>query len=398
MKVLQLCNKPPFPPVDGGCVAMNAITSGLLANGHEVKVLAINTPKHSFQKEKIPAEYFQKTKIESVFINTNLSVLKALKNLFTKGSYNVERFYSKAFEEKLITLLKKDDFDVVHFESLFVAPYLEAVKKYSDGKTVLRAHNTEHLIWERLAMQSENLLKKRYLNFLAQRMKKYETEILNEFDGIAAITAQDRVIFMKNGCQKPIEVFPLGIDSAQYKPADENEVEYPSLFHLGSMDWQPNEEGIKWFLENVWLKINEQFPEMKLYLAGRNMPEWLRSLEMRNVLVEENVGNAHDFMRNKAVMIVPLLSGSGMRVKIIEGMALGKAIISTTVGAEGIDCKDGENILIADTPEKFVEQTTKSVNNKHFYNMICSNARKQAVEKYNYKRIAEELSNYYKSL
>jgi len=398
MRVLQLCHKPPFPPVDGGCVAMNAITSGLLANGHEVKVLTVFTDKHDFIKEKIPAAYSAKTAIEAIYINTNLKVYKGFVNLFSDGSYNIERFYSKDFDAKLQEVLQKNKYDVVQFESLFVAPYFDTVKKYTQAKIVLRAHNVEHLIWERLSAQAGNPVKKYYLRFLSKRMKKYELHVINEFNGIAAITGVDKDYFIANGCKKPIEVFPLGIDASQYKHAQQRQVDFPSLFHLGSMDWQPNEEGIKWFLEKAWFGIHAKFPELKLYLAGRNMPDWLETLEMEGVVIAGAVENAHDFMREKAIMVVPLLSGGGMRVKIIEGMALGKAIISTTIGAEGIDYTHEENILIADTPEQFLLQIEKCLNDRSYYNRLCVNANKHALANYDYKEIAKKLNNFYKQL
>ena len=398
MKVLQICNKPPFPPVDGGCVAMNAVTSGLLANGHKIKVLAIATKKHPFLEKQIPAEYFKRTELETIFIDTSLSVYKGLINLFSKGSYNIERFYSKQFEAKLEEILKNEKFDFVQFESIFVAPYLDTVKRFSKGKTVLRAHNVEHQIWQRMSAQTSNPLKKWYLRFLAKRMKAYEMQVLNNFDGIATITANDKKYFFENGVKIKTEVFSLGIDSAQYIPAQQKDVEFPSLFHLGSMDWMPNEEAIKWFLEKAWIEIHIRFPELKLYLAGRNMPEWLKTLQMPNVIITGEVENPHEFMRKKAIMIVPLLSGGGMRVKIIEGMALGKAIISTAVGVEGIESTDGSTILIADTPHQFLQQIEKCINDRDFYNKICVSARKHALADFDYKEIAGKLTNFYKQL
>ncbi len=398
MKVLQICNKPPFPPVDGGCVAMNAITSGLLANGHKVKVLAVSTQKHPFLEKQIPAEYFKRTGLETVYIDTSLNVGKGFVNLFSKGSYNVERFYSKAFEAKLEEILKAENYDVVQFESIFVAPYFETVKRFLQAKTVLRSHNVEHQIWERMATQTSNPLKKWYLRFLAKRLKEYEMNVLKSFDGIATITTEDENYFVEKGISVKTDIFPLGIDSAHYKPAQIKDVEFPSLFHLGSMDWMPNEEAIKWFLEKVWIDIHSAFPELKLYLAGRNMPEWLATLQLPNVIIKGEVENAHDFMRQKAIMVVPLLSGGGMRVKIIEGMALSKVIISTTIGAEGIEVKDGENILIADTPEEFVNQIGKCISDRDFYNRVSANARKLVLANYDYKKVADKLTHFYKQL
>lgn len=398
MKILQLCHKPPFPPVDGGCVAMNAITSGLLAKGHQVKIIAVSTKKHPFIKAQVPPEYIKRTGLETVSIDTSLKVSAGLKNLFSSGSYNVERFYSSDFEDKLKEVLTNEKFDVIHFESIFVAPYLKLAKALSDATVVLRAHNVEHQIWERMAEKTSNPLKKWYLGFLAKRLKEYELDILQQFDGIATITQEDMDYFINNGIKPPIEVFPLGIDSAQYKVAKPKEVEFPSLFHLGSMDWMPNEEGIKWFLEKVWIKVHTAYPELKLYLAGRNMPDWLANLDMEGVVIDGAVENARDYMSKKGVMIVPLLSGGGMRVKIIEGMALGKAIVSTTIGAEGINYTNGENMLIADTPEQMLEQIGKCLNDRNFFDRLGVNARKHAVANFDYKEVAGKLVGFYEKL
>src|SRR5580693_8877194 len=119
MKILQVCNKVPFPPKDGGCIAMNNITQGLIEQGHKVKVLAINTEKHFTDIETLPNEYRSKTNMEAVFIDTKVKVIPAFLNIFTNESYNISRFYSKEFEEKLINILKNETFDIVQLESLY---------------------------------------------------------------------------------------------------------------------------------------------------------------------------------------------------------------------------------------------------------------------------------------
>ena len=125
MKVLQICLKPPFPEVDGGCKAMHAITQGFLDNGIDVKVLTISTPKHPFQKEKMSDSYLEKTGIEHVFIDTKVTFIGAFLNLFSSKSYNLERFYSKNFETLILKELKETNYDVVLLETFFVTGYIE---------------------------------------------------------------------------------------------------------------------------------------------------------------------------------------------------------------------------------------------------------------------------------
>ena len=175
--------------------------------------------------------------------------------------------------------------------------------------------------------------------------------MLNQFDAIATITDLDSITYRKMGCKLPIIHVPFGIDLQRYK-IETTDLEKPSVFHIGAMDWRPNADGINWFLNNIWIKVSERNPSIKLYLAGRNMPEWLLQLKMKNVVIKGEVADSHEFINSKSIMIVPLNSGGGMRVKIIEGMAFAKTIISTAVGAEGIEYENGKNILIANSEEE----------------------------------------------
>ena len=397
MKILQICSKIPFPPKDGGSIAMNILTQGLINAGNDVKVLAINTPKHFIKDEDIEITYHKKTSYESVFIDTSVKPVAAVLNLFSNKSYNIIRFYSKEFENKLIDIFSKEQFDIIHLETLWATPYVAAIRKYSKAKIVLRSQNVEFKIWERLAEECSNPIKKKYLQLLAKRLKAYENGLLNSYDAIATITELDSISFRKEGCKIPIIHIPFGIDLEKYKE-DRSELENPSVFHIGAMDWRPNADGINWFLKSVWPKVLADHASIKLYLAGRNMPDWLKQLDMKNVKVEGEVADSHKFINSKSIMIVPLTSGGGMRVKIIEGMALGKTIISTAVGAEGIEYENGKNILIANTENDFVQAIDSCLKNPDFSESIGRNARKLVEEKYDNRIICNKLSAFYKTL
>ncbi|NOU48640.1 MAG: glycosyltransferase [Bacteroidales bacterium] len=385
MKFLFLCNKSPWPAHEGGPIAMNSIIQGLLNAGHQVKILAVNSDKYKVKQKDIPTEYQNKTGIELIHINLSVNPLHAFLNLFTNTSYHVQRFISKQFDEHLTHILQHETFDVVQFETVFMAPYISTVQKYSKAKLILRAHNIEHLIWERLAASEANPLKKWYLQHLSRTLKEYELQILDKFDGIAAITPADAGFFKKNTSKPTIDI-PFGIDSAKYKPC--NLIgDFPSLFHLGSMNWIPNEEGIKWFLEKVWPIVNERHPTLKLYLAGRFMPEWLLKIQRRNVEVVGEVDDAQQFICSKSIAIVPLLSGSGIRIKIIEAMALGKAVVSTSIGAEGISVKSGTDLLLADDPIDFASAIDSLVNNQKLTSELGANARLRIEENYDNRKI-----------
>lgn len=396
MNVLQVCHKPPQPAIDGGCIAINNITKGFLENGISVKVITICTNKHPFQKEKIHKKFLSQTKMEAVFVDTEINIVDAFSSLVTSDSYNISRFFSPDFDRLLRVTLEENTYDIVHLESLFMTPYLGTIKRFSKAKIVLRSHNLEYMIWERLANSTTNKAKKVYLKILAKQLKQYETNVINDVDGIAAITDEDGDKYQKLGCNKPIITVPFGIEVNQFKTESINST--IDLFHIGSMDWKPNLEGIAWFGESVWPKIQEVFPKLKFNLAGRNMPDWLLKTNWKNIINHGEVLSAKDFISSHSIMIVPLLSAGGMRIKIIEGMALERVIVSTSIGAEGIDYRDRENILIADKKSDFIKQLTWLFEDMSRIKKIGINARKLVESKYNNDIINEQLVQFYQSL
>lgn len=396
LKILFICNKSPWPASEGGPIAMNMLIEGLIDAGNQVKVLAVNSNKYTVDPEKIPADYREKTKIELVHIDLSIKPVDAFANLFTGKSYHVERFATINFQKKLVEILQNNEFDIVQIETLYMSPYIEFIRQYSNAKIILRAHNIEHLIWERITESSKNPLKKAYLNHLSRTLKNYEIIILNKYDGIVPISEVDARFFSESS-KKPTLAIPFGIRTSDATSVNNVAVEN-SIFHIGSMNWVPNEEGIKWFIYEAWPLIAKRLPAIKLYLAGRGMPDWLINLQIPNIKVLGEVPDAAEFIQSKLISIAPLFSGSGIRIKIIESMALGKAVISTKIGAEGIHYTDGKNILIANTAEEFCKSIEYLFNNPSKAKEIGENARKLILEKHNSEKLIQELISFYQEI
>ena len=397
MRVLQICSKSPLPAIDGGCKAMNNVTEGLLQNNIKVKVLTVATFKHPFLLDKMDATYLEKTQIESCEIDIKVKSVSAFFNLFSAESYNISRFYSNEFEKLIVTTLQNNEYDIIFLESLYVTPYIEKIRANSSAKLVYRAHNIEHEIWERNTVEEKNNIKKQYLKLLTKRLKQYEVDVINKVDAIVSISEKDKVVLTKLGSIKPVHVTPFGFDLDQLtQPKERNEV--VNFFHIGSMDWEPNQEGIKWFLENVWNRIVEKNATLQFNLAGKRMPEWLKDWKQKNVTIIGEVEDAIQFIEENDVMIVPLFVGSGMRIKIIEGMAIGKPVIATKIAAEGISYKNEYDIVIADTEDEFVSQIEKMVENSGYTNQIGKNARKTIASYYDNKVIVNNLVQFFKQL
>ena len=375
---------------------MNSIITGLLDAGHQVKILAINSDKFHVKDSDIPNEYKSRTGIELINVDLSVRPLKAFLNLFTKKSYHVERFISEAFKKRLTQVLEKENFDVVQLEMLYMVPYVETIRQKSKAMIVLRAHNVEHKIWERIAKETKFPLKRWYISHLAKTLKEYELNALETVDGIAAITRKDAAFFRKY-CSKPIIDIPYGVYPEEFTPKYEIEGK-PKFYHIGSMNWMPNEEGIRWFIDEVLPKTVEKVPNFVYHLAGRSMPEWLTTLKNPNIDVIGEVPDAKEFVAKHDVAIVPLLSGSGIRIKIIESMAMGKTVITTRVGAEGILYDEEVNLIIAENKAKMVEAIRSINENPQTAMEIGKAARKLVEETYDNRKIIARLLMFYEQI
>ncbi|MBV6404392.1 MAG: glycosyltransferase [Flavobacteriales bacterium] len=396
MRILQLCHKPPFPPIDGGSKAMHNLTRGLLADGHAVKVLCIHTPKHPFDPDALPADYVEATGVQGVFVDTRLNVVDAFTDLITADNYNISRFFSPDMDIALIRVLSAQAFDVVLLESLFMTPYIATIRRYSDARVVLRSHNLEHVLQERIASGERNPIKRPYRRFLARQLKEYEMAVLDRVDGVAAISPADAAHFEAHGTRTPVATVPFGVDPAEHdRPLPGGRTVF---FHLGSMDWEPNLEGVRWLVAEVWPRIIARHPEARLHLAGNRMPEDLLHLELPGLQVKGRVKSAEQYIADRHVMVVPLHSGGGMRVKIIEGMAMGRCVISTTIGAEGIAVTDGHDILLADTPAAFARQMARTLDEPGLVATLGANARATIAARYSDSRIIADLVAFLRSL
>lgn len=370
---------------------------GLVNLGHEVSLVSLNAKRNLHEPEE-KDELLDKINYRSFDIDTSVSLMEGLINIFSKTTYNIERYYDQNFEKLLTREVRNNSYDIIQFEGLFVAPYIDSVRKNCKTKLVYRAHNIEHQIWERLAEQKSDPFKKFYLKLIARRIKKYELQQMGKFDAIAVFTGQDKSTMLYYGVKSPVEIVPVGIGLDRYHP-DFKKTEFPSLFFLGSLDWMPNREGIEWFLQTFHNALTNDELRVKFYVAGNDIPEQFDDYEvMGKIFIQGEVDNALEFVNSKSIMIVPLLSGGGMRVKIVEGMAMQKCIISTSLGAEGINYKNGVNILIANTRDEFFKAIRRCVADEDYCKAVGMNARRMVEEQYDAYKVTNNLVDLYRGL
>lgn len=397
MRVLQLCSKVPFPAKDGGCLAMLNLAEMLHMYGAEVKILAMETQKHPVPKEGFPLAWKQKFNPETCFVDTRINLTKAIKNLFfSQRSFHIVRFENTAFEIKLKEIIKKFKPDVVIFDSLFTCSYIDVVKANSTAKIVYRAHNIEHFIWKEIANKTASFFKKNYLNIQSQRLKEEEMLMLNKCDAIIAITGKDHDFFQHHFASKPKFTLPFTIDLSQYNFTKSTTEK--AVFFIGAMDWYPNLEGVNWFIDKVWNKVLIKHPTAKFYLAGKSMPDNLKHLESINVFNLGEVDDAKAFMEKYPIMVAPIFSGGGLKIKIVEAMALGKIVICNPQAATGIEAKSFEHLLLANSSNEFIELLDGCFSNFNQHIHIGANARELISKQFDLKINALALDSFLKSI
>jgi glycosyltransferase involved in cell wall biosynthesis len=398
MKILQLCKKFPFPLKDGESIAITSLARSLAEQGCEVTLLAMNTRKHYFNLNSTPNALSYYKDIYATDLDNRIKISDAFWNLFSKESYHIQRFINADFEKKLISILRKGEFDVVQLETLYLAPYISTIRKYSDAIIAMRSHNVEHEIWERITENTSFLPKRLYLKHLTQKLKRYEIEVQNQYDLLIPISRRDEQKFKNFGYKGTSKVIPIGVDSDRYSPDYDSYQKEISISFIGSLDWMPNQEGLKWFLDKVWAKLSKRNPNLSLHIAGRNTPKWISQLKRKNVKVYGEVPCAHKFINEHSIMVVPLLSGSGMRAKILEGMSLGKVVLTTPIGLEGIHAKDKKEVLIAETVAEFEKAINYCYQNKNKLERIGRRAKEFVSTSYDSDELAKDLIKEYSSL
>jgi glycosyltransferase involved in cell wall biosynthesis len=415
MHIIQVSPRVPFPLHDGGAIGIYNITAGLLAAGHRVTMLAINTPKHH-QPASVLDHLGPHFRLVTVDVDTKLKPLAALKNLLQPSGrgplgigqgipYNMERFASPQAAERLKQLLLAEPFDLVQVEGTSVGWYAAYLRE--EGRAgrldslppvVLRAHNVEYRIWETLAQGERNPLKSWYFGHLAQRMQAYEKWLVRRVEAVAAITEEDIARLQEMGCPAEVALVPAAVELGNLQP-DPAAVPKPrTVFMIGSLNWLPNLEGLEWLLREVWPTIHAELPDLELHVAGTAPPAHLLAPRTDNVFIHGFVDSAAGFMRQYDLMLVPLLSGGGMRIKIIEGLALGKAILSTRLGAEGVAVRDGRDIVLRDEPAAWLATLRDYYHGRLPVAALGAAAAHTAADVYDNRRVTERFEDLYARL
>ena len=382
-KILFLTTQLPFPPKSGGTVKSYHYLKFLALN-YDVTVASLLKEDDEVHVENFKKEFSLK-EVVTQEMAVGRSPLNLLKSYITAPCLNAFRNYSIEFENKIQTLFTKNNVVIVDHYEVF-----QYIPKNYRGKVVMHTHNAEFMLWQRMSELTNNPIKKAILKLEATRVKKHESEIFNQSNLIYS-TPSDIDLYKNHGfnTSKHRITYHLGNDDMLSLPDLEFEETEKAVTFIGTLSWEPNIDGICWFIDNCWKQLKNIHPDLTLYILGNNPSDRILKSAKKdpNIVFTGFVKDLDTYLQKTRVYIAPLRFGSGMKVKVLEGLYRGNPCVTTSVGAEGLDLADGENSYISDTPEAFIASCLHLLDNKEKWELIRDKVRKLAAEKYTWQAL-----------
>lgn len=381
-------------PVDKGGRIRTYYMLRELKREHHVTYLTLDDGQAAKDAEKRAAEYCHELIRVPHHTRAKFTAgfyLELARNLISPLPYFMKKYASAEMRREVTKQTERGGFDVVVCDFLMSSINVPGSVKCP---TVLFQHNVEAMIWKRHYEVQQNLLKRAFLYGQWRKAVAYERAACRRFNYVVAVSADDRELMRREYGVKRIADVPTGVDTDYFRPRGLEKREPHNLVFTGSMDWLPNEDAIRYFIEQIMPRIKESVPDVTLTVVGRNpYPSLLeRSRRDPAIIVTGRVEDVRPYMETAAAYIVPIRVGGGTRLKIYEAMAMEKPIISTTVGAEGLPVRDNVELLLADTPQAFAEKVVEVITNQTLARELGTRAAATVREKFGWDKVAAEFA------
>lgn len=399
MRILFLTNLLPYPLDNGGKIKTYSTLEALYNGGYDVDLLC-------FYEEKIlkiewvenVKKYCRRVDCVQTKLTTNGNVIymlgQAFLSLFSPLSFGLYKYKNKDMFDMLKNRISDNEYDIVYYDHLQLCVYDTYIKKMiKKSKYILDEHNCEYTIMKRHYENSCNIIKKIFLRMEYKKLQKFESKMLKCVDKVFVLSKEDKIQLEKISKNKfNYDIIPIGIAEHKIKNIIGNNLKELKLLFLGTMTWEPNRNGLLWFMQNVIPELYNKKINFSLDVVGKNPSDEIMQLanKSKNINVAGYVESTEEYFEKCDVMIVPLFVGSGQRVKIIESFSRGFPVISTTVGAEGLSYVDDENIIIANTVAQFADKIVK-IQDRDFYKKIAKNSRKTYEDKYSCESVQQKI-------
>jgi glycosyltransferase involved in cell wall biosynthesis len=395
MRVLFLTQILPYP-LDAGPKLRAYYVLRHLAQKHSVTLVSFSRKEDTSESIQHLQQFYERVVTVPMQRSRAQDGMALARSLINNRSFIITRDERRAMNVALKELLGESTFDAIHSDQLWMAQYALAAKRYAvwsgSSRLILDQHNTVYMIPHRMQANTHNLILKAGLWREASLMRRYEAQTCREFDQIVCVTDEDRGLLeelmsnapTRSGSQiPPVTTIPICIDPGGIRPVHPLS-RSPEILFIGGMNWPPNLEGVSWFIQSVFPELLAKIPDARFHLIGKEPPAALRHAS--GVIAPGYVGDVEPYWRRSRVFVAPLLAGGGMRVKILDAWAHGLPVVSTSIGAEGLTYRNGENIFIADTPEEVAGSLIKLLTGAGLAEQVGANARRWVEDRYDWRK------------
>jgi sugar transferase (PEP-CTERM/EpsH1 system associated) len=391
MEILFLTGNLPYPPTDGWKIRVFSLIRHL-SRHHRVSLVSFMRTTEDSRAVEVLRKYCADLWV--IPRDPRYSPWKLFLGLVGQTAFPLLNYRDQQMMDLLRGVLQKHHFDVIQVESLAMAQYCSEVS----SSTVLDLHNIESLLIKRYALQETNLLKRAYAEVMWRKVAAYEREACKRFTHCLTCSEEDRRLVQGQAGVKRVSVIPNGVDLQSFVPVGPPAPPFNRLVFVGRMDYHANVDGVHWFSREILPQIRRKKPDVLFQIVGGYPTDSVKRLASPGeVEVTGFVEDVRPYLTEATAVVVPLRIGGGTRLKILESLAMGKAVISTTLGAEGIAAVDGREILLADGPTQFADRVIDVLDNSKLREALHNAGRELVEAQYSWASIGNRLEQVYES-
>lgn len=389
MRILLLSNDVPYPPNSGYRLRLYNLLYRI-AKEHDIWLVTF-LPEY----EKLTdLDYLSSICREVVIVplayqGALANPWKAMRYFLMGNPPDLRMYDSREFAEKIRALISRIDFDIIQIEDSHMSIYLDYLPKSLRSRAILTFHDVNFQKHERLSQVEPKRARRLRLWLHGRQMRRWEPRQAQRFGHCITMSHSDKSILMNANPALKITVLPNGVNTQDYTP-----LPFPAnsvrLLYVGTMEYRPNIDAVTYFCRNIYPIIKEEYPNIEFWIVGKDPAPEVLELEGGGVHVTGEVENLLPYYKDGTICVIPLRAGGGTRLKILEAMALGRPIVSTTIGCEGLTVKNGEHLLIADTPELFASHVLMLLKDKQKWLQLTRQARALAVDSYDWDLIVQK--------
>jgi sugar transferase (PEP-CTERM/EpsH1 system associated) len=394
LNILVITDTIPYPPISGGQIRVYNLLRRI-AGQHQVWLAALLDKPDGAEGVSHMEEFCCGVEVAPVRRRHPLAHLPGLLRYALAGRPLELKFrYSEELARRIRRLVSTVSFDVVQIHHSEMALYLEALPPHVRCKRILMLHNVAFHQFGRIFRIERRPLRKLRAWLHSLGMRRWEPHYAERFDRCIVVSEADRQRLMAANPRVQVDVIPTGVDTQLLQPLPHHRTS-PALLFIGKMSYAPCADAVLYFCREILPMIRRRVGNVEMWVVGTDPPPEVRRLDGEGVHVTGRVADVVPYYRRSSVCVVPLRAGGGTRLKIFEAMALGRPVVSTTLGCEGLDVVDGQHLLIADSPGQFAERTVRLLVDRALYQRIATDARQLVVDHYDWDAVAQQLMQIY---